>query len=115
MTASYKRHHSISLSITGNHNKELVRLRNTYILSNIAPQYELHNKKAWEKWEEYTRTKAKKIEGFLFVITGVTGDKKLVHINQYYIITFYYIIFQCPISYFYDINFKNLLAACGSI
>ena len=70
--------------ITGNHIRDeahLVEIINTYILTNMAPQYSLHNNVAWKKWEEYTREKAmNEVEGPLFVITGVTGDKKLVQL-----------------------------------
>ena len=49
---------------------------NSFILSNMAPQYPRHNRKAWKKWEEYTRKKSKEKQ-YMFVITGVTGDKSL--------------------------------------
>ena len=46
---------------------------NTYIMSNMAPQYIDFNGVVWDNWEIYTRKTAieKKV---LFVITGVTGD-----------------------------------------
>ena len=47
--------------------------KNTFILSNIAPQYETHNNHPWNDWEKYARQRAKE-EGVLFVITGVTGQ-----------------------------------------
>ena len=48
---------------------------NSFVLSNMAPQHPRHNQKAWNNWEEYTRGKAE-IKHYLFVITGVTGNKK---------------------------------------
>ena len=50
---------------------------NTFILSNIAPQYKKHNSPFWDDWEKYARQRAKE-EGVLYVITGVTGQLKLV-------------------------------------
>ena len=50
---------------------------NTFILSNIAPQYTNHNSHSWNDWEKYARQRAKE-EGVLYVITGVTGQLKLV-------------------------------------
>ena len=46
---------------------------NTYIMSNIAPQYRAFNSRGWSDLEEYTRKKAKERK-VLFVITGVTGE-----------------------------------------
>ena len=46
---------------------------NTYIMSNIAPQFSTHNNEDWKKWEAYTIRKAENV-GVVFVITGVTGQ-----------------------------------------
>ena len=50
---------------------------NTFILSNIAPQYSIHNSRSWNDWENYARGRAKD-EKVLYVITGVTGKLELV-------------------------------------
>lgn len=60
--------------MTGDMTSPLAKI-NTFILSNIAPQYKKHNTEVWNNWENYTRNKTMK-KGFLFVITGVTGDAK---------------------------------------
>ena len=57
--------------------RTLISSLNTFILSNIAPQYSLHNNRSWNDWEKYARERAKE-EGVLYVITGVTGQLKLV-------------------------------------
>ena len=46
---------------------------NSFILSNMAPQFPDHNRFAWKNWEAYTRKKAED-KKFLLVITGVTGE-----------------------------------------
>ena len=47
----------------------------TFRMSNIYPQYKIHNNHVWNGWEEYTRNKAKAKKNLL-VITGITkGDK----------------------------------------
>ena len=56
---------------------------NSFVLSNMAPQYPKHNRNAWKNWEMYTRSKAEKMQ-YLLVITGVTGSiktfvKKIFH------------------------------------
>ena len=45
---------------------------NTFILSNMAPQYVAHNSGPWNNWEKYTRYKAEE-KKVLIVITGVTN------------------------------------------
>lgn len=66
---------------------------NTFVLSNIAPQYPTHNSKAWANWEDYTHEKAEK-HGVVFVITGVTGGTgkfvpEFVNINASILKVFY--------------------------
>ena len=54
---------------------------NTFVLSNIVPQYPNHNQIAWKNWEAYTRTKASEKGSHFYVITGITGSiKKFVKI-----------------------------------
>ena len=50
---------------------EKIPKMNTFIYSNMAPQYETHNT---GPWENYTRQRARTEKGDLFVITGVAGE-----------------------------------------
>ena len=74
---------------------------NTFILSNMAPQYEKHNN-AWADWEEYVRTKAE-LKGVLFVITGVTEGLK---INKY-VPSYATIIILCTLPHFFTCRMKG--------
>ena len=56
---------------------------NTFILSNMAPQFVKHNQ-AWAKWEDYVRKKAEKLKSVLFVITGVTEGLNTLKYVQYF-------------------------------
>ena len=61
---------------------------NTFILSNMAPQYKIHNNGSWNNWENYTRYKAEE-KHVLFVITGVTNGRNKFVLK--YIMTYMYI------------------------
>ena len=56
---------------------------NTYIMSNVAPQYLDFNNGGWGDWEIYTQKKAKERE-VLFVITGVTGELNKMYVQNTY-------------------------------
>ena len=62
---------------------EIIAKANTFILSNMAPQYEKHNR-AWEKWEKYVQKKAKDLASVIFVITGVTKHGNKNQIKMYF-------------------------------
>ena len=49
---------------------------NSFVLSNIAPQYPRHNQIAWNNWEEYTRRRAEAKKPYFWVVTGITGEIK---------------------------------------
>ena len=57
---------------------------NTFILSNMAPQYDTHNS-YWEKWETYVQAKAEDLAGVIFVITGVTKHGHIHQIKKYFL------------------------------
>ena len=51
---------------------------NTFILSNVAPQFTTHNSESWAKWEKYAISKALVTNGVVFVITGITGQHAML-------------------------------------
>ena len=76
-------HQNFSLFFTGDIKADIPK-KNTFILSNMAPQYSTHNTHPWNHWEQYVREIAKELNGIqLFVITGVAGqeDSTLTLVN----------------------------------
>ena len=60
------------VDFTGDMMTNSVHKLNTFILSNMVPQYPIHNNYPWNDWEEYVRQRARE-ERSLYVITGVAG------------------------------------------